>query len=442
MRLFYVLGCFCVGLASCKITGPMSTTKGLDALGGEKTEAVCSASPSQEFNDRYSSFWSQSSIIGDGNYQNNLRSVFAAVPLELQSWFFLKGGKFQLIGNAQQFCTSMDATNLYRRDGSIGGCLSIPKATGLTSMPSMYIEISARDYKSQMEQASILVQGFAALTSSFVTEIALADRLSNNNELLYEYGANDAAMKNLKVSLAFMVIEDLLNSKDSSGKSYAESLPQEIKSMLSSSKVLNASMDRSTRWQGFWAASGEQGHREFTQFAVAQTLDSAWCNDATRGQLFAEGALFKRTGSFFKREFEPVLSEAFSGTPQQVSTNLTGSPAVATSANALTPAMPTAESGLNLSDTAAFPILGAVVRAPFAVNAYFAANRPVRSWFANYQPVRRVLWGTGQTVTGVARGAAIVSGRVAGGVSRIMDAGAARVGYRVQNGCFIRRWRC
>jgi hypothetical protein len=441
MRAFFLLGLLSFGLSSCKTAGPTSTTQSLDGLTGQKSEAVCSATPSQQFVDRYETFWSRGSIVGPQGYQTNLKGVFAAVPLELQSWFFLKGGKIQIIGNPREFCGSIDGTNLYLADGSVGGCLQIPRSTGLAGMPSMHIGISAPDYKTQMQQGSLIVQGFAALTSSFLTEIALAEKLSPGNELLFEYGAYDVEMRNLKSSLAFMIIEDLIGQKSPEGKTYAEMLPNDVKAMIASSKVLDPSVDRNARWSAFWGAYNEQGHREFTNFAVAQALDSAWCNDTTRNQMFAEGSLFRRTGSFFKARFEPVLNEAFSGAPQQSSTNLTdnkSSPA----AEEVMAAAPTDAPQLNLDGVPAFPILAAVIRTPFAVSNYFVENRPVRNWFATHRPVRRVLWGIGDTVVGAARGAVIVTGRAVGGVGRIVGNGFSRMGYRVNNGCFIRRWRC
>jgi hypothetical protein len=441
MRVFFLLGLLGLGLSSCKSTGPTSSTKGLDAFTGQKGEAVCSAAVSSQFTDRYDTFWNQGGIQGPKGYQNNLKSIFAAVPLELQSWFFLKGGKLQLIGNAKEFCGSVDATNLYRADGSVGGCLNIPKVDGLSGMPSIYVGVDAADFKSQMEQASLIVQGFAAMTSSFLTEIALAEKLSEGNDLLFEFGAYDVDMRNLKASLAFMVIEDLINNKNSDGKSYAENLPDDMKALVASSKVLDASLDRDTRWKAFWGAYGDQGHREFTNFAVAQVLDSAWCNDSTRNAVLATGSIFNKTGAYFRAEVEPVMAEAFNGTPGQTSASLADNSS-SEYAEEVMAAAPVAGASFNLARGRAFPVLGAVVRAPFAVGNYFVQNKPVRSWFANHQPVRRTLWGAARFVGGAARGVAIVSGRVVGGVARVAGNGFSRMGYRVRNGCFIRRWRC
>ena len=441
MRLYFLLSIIGLGVMSCKSAGPSSSNKSLDSLTGQKSEAVCSGNVNQSFTDRYDAFWSQGSIQGPAGYKGNLQGIFAAVPLELQSWFFLKGGKLSIIGKASEFCSKFDATNLYRADGSVGGCLHIPKTDGLAGMPEIYVGVDAPDYPSQMAQASLIVQGFAALTSTFLTEIALADKLTSSNELVFEYGAYDVEMRNVKSSLAFMVIEDLLGNKNADGKTYADVLSQELKAQIASSKVLDAGVDRDTRWKAFWDSYSDQGHREFTNFAVAQVLDSAWCNDKTRAAMAEQGSVFAKTGAYYKSSVEPVLAEAFSGAPQAQSLSLADLSSAEYATEVMAPA-PSSAMGLNLNGGRAFPVLGAVVRAPFSVGSYFVQNQPVRTWFATHQPVRRTVWGAAQVVTNVARGTVIATGRVVGGVSRVVGNGFSRAGYRVQNGCFIRRWRC
>jgi hypothetical protein len=455
MRILIFTALAGLTLSACKSTGSATSTKGLDALTGEKSDAVCSGDISSDFSERYDTFWSRKSIDGAQGYQNNLKKIFAAVPLQLQSWFFLKGGKVQLIGNPAQFCGGLDATNLYRADGSVGGCLHIPRSDSLASMPVIYVGISGADYQTQMQQASLIVQGFAALTSSFVTEVALAENLTSNNELLFEFGTYDVEMRNVKAGMAFMVIDDLINNKNSEGKTYAEGLSSELKSMVASSRVLDGSVDRDTRWKGFWESYNSQGHREFTNFAVAQVLDSAWCSDKTRESLFAENALFRRTGKYFKAELEPMLAGAFNGNDggnngtnsgssgnQPQAASLVGTDE-APAAGEVMSATPDEKAALGLNGYGRpFPVLGAVLRAPFAVGAYFVQNRPVATWFATHQPVRRVMWGTARAVGTIVRGTAIVTGRVAGRVVNVVGGGLSRIGYRVSNGCFIRRWRC
>jgi hypothetical protein len=200
-------------------------------------------------------------------------------------------------------------------------------------------------------------------------------------------------------------------------------------------------LDRDSRWKAFWTAYGDQGHREFTNFAVAQVLDSAWCNDTTRSSMFGEGSVFHKTGVYFKSDVEPMMAGAFNGAPERVSAGLTDN-STNEYAEEVMASAPTADGGLRLTGGRVFPVLGAVVRAPFAVSSYFFQNRPVRSWFGTHQPVRRSLWGVASVVGGVARGAVIATGRVVGGVGRVVGTGFSRAGYRVRNGCFVRRWRC
>jgi hypothetical protein len=407
---------------------------------------------SADYSDRYDTFWSQKSIEGPAGYQKNMKSVFASIPLGLQSWFFLKGGKVNFIGNAKDYCGKLDATNLYRADGSVGGCLFIPKAEGLAGMPSIHVGVESSAYQAQMEQGSLVVQGFAALTSSFLTEIALAEKLSSNNELLYEFGVYDTGMRNFKASLAFMVIEDLINSKNLDGKSYADSMNEELKSLIASSRVLDTTVDRDARWKAFWGAYSQQGHREFINFAVAQVLDSAWCNDATRKSLFAQDTVFRKTGVYYRSKVETVLNDLFSGVEAKASASLaeeSESDLVYEFVEESMSPAPTDEFGLDLAGGPVFPVLAAVLRAPFAVTSYFAENRPVSSWFANHKPIRRAVWGTTSAIVNVAQGVAVGAikgvGTVSRGVvnvSRATVGAGARVGYRVRNGCFIRRWRC
>jgi hypothetical protein len=287
------------------------------------------------------------------------------------------------------------------------------------------------------------VAGFSTVLSSFLTEIATADNLSASNELLYEFGTYDSEMRNLKASLAFMVIEDLIKNKNSEGKTYAEAMPENYKAMIASSKVLDTSMSRDDRWKAFWGAYNDAGHREMTNFLVAQVFETAWCSDTTRTVLFSESAPFNETGRYFKNEVEPVFADAYAGKAQASSMGLTDASSSSSDEAALEAmsAAPTSRPSLELGGRV-FPVLGAVLSAPFAVGQYFVDRRPVRSWFGEYRPVRRVMFGTVRAVGSVARGAVVFTGRVAGGVGRVVGNGLDRVGYRIQNGCLIRRWRC
>jgi hypothetical protein len=442
-----------------------SKGKSLDALAGEKSENICHAQASANFDERYDTFWAQKSILGEG-YQDRLKGIFAAVPLELQSWYFLKGGVVKLVGNAKAGCDKLaDATALFRNSGEIGGCIDSPRDKSLATMPTMYIEVSATTYQEQMEQASLIVQGFGVVLSTFVTEIALAENLSDQNDLMYELGTYDTEMRNLKAGLAFVVIDDLLKGKNADGKPYAESMPDQFKSKIASSKALDGTLDRDTRWAAFWNAYNEQGHREFINYVVSQVFETHWCNDKTRSMMYGDTAVFKDTGKFFKKDVEPVFAAAFDGQPQDAGSaslaeDSSSNVSFATEVMSGAPSADVAglDAGLELGGGRVFPVLGAVLRAPFAVARYFSQNKPVRTWFSTHQPVRKVLWGAAQAVRTVARGAAVVTGRVVGSVGRAVfgypgmqpyqagvnqrNAVFPRVGYRIQNGCLIRRWRC
>ncbi len=442
MRHLLISGLVLCGLGSCK-TPTESSLQSLGALAGDKNPAVCSATPAADFSERYDTFWAQKSIVAAIGYKEPFRPIFAAVPTQLQSWFFLKGGKIQLIGGPKKFCDQAGGTPLFYASGDKGGCVVFPKNNPLVGMPTIYLGVTANTAHEQAEQASLIVSGFSAVLSSFLTEIALSDKLSNSNELLYEYGTYDTEMHNLKSSLAFMVIEDLLNNKNGDGKSFAESMPGDYKALIASSKVLDTSISRDARWKAFWAAYSDSGHRQMTNYFVAQAFETSWCSDTTRAVMFNKDAIFTKTGNYFKKSVEPVFTQVYSGAGGSVA-SLTEDNGKATPGTEVMSSAPndSADSGMSLDGGRVFPVLAAVLNAPFAVSGYFAENRPVRIWFATYQPVSRVMFGTMQAIDNVARGTVIFTGRVVGGFVNAIGNDIDRIGWRLENGCFIRRWRC
>lgn len=443
-RHILTLSVFALSLSACK-TGGDATTKSLGSLAGDKTPYTCSATPGEKFNERYDTFWShQGIVVSDARYKESLRGIFAAVPVELQSWFFLKGGSVRLIGNPKEVCASQESTPLFYASGEQGGCVMFPKENELVGMPTIYVGVTAGTRGEQLEQASLVVSGFAAVLSSFLTEIAATDNLSSSNDLVYEFGAYDTEMRNVKSSLAFMVIEDLIRNKSADGKSFAESLPENYKSMVASSKVLDTSLSRDVRWKSFWDSYNDGGHREMTNFFVAQVFDAAWCSNASRELLFSEKSAFKDSGAYFKKNVEPLFNDAFAGNTASAQMKLTGD-SQGGEGDYVEESMsgaPSPNASLSLTGRRMFPILGAVVNAPFAVGNYFLRNKPVRTWFETHRPVRRVVFGAARVVGNITRGVAIVSGRAVMGVARVTGNGLARMGYRVRNGCMIRRWRC
>jgi hypothetical protein len=442
LRSLVICGVISLGFNACK-TANESSLQSLGALAGDKSANTCSANGDSSFAERYDTFWSGGGVVAGSGYKDLLKGVFASVPTPLQSWYFLKGGKVQLIGNPKQYCTQFEATPLFYSSSEQGGCVVFPKENDLAGMPTIYVGVTGKTKTEQLEQASLIVAGFSTVLSSFLTEIATADNLSASNELLYEFGAYDVEMRNLKASLAFMVIEDLIKNKNAEGKTYAEAMPENYKAMIASSKVLDTSMSRDDRWKAFWGAYNDAGHREMTNFLVAQVFETAWCSDTTRTVLFSESAPFNETGRYFKNEVEQVFADAYAGKAQASSMGLTDVTSSSSDEAALEAmsAAPTSRSSLELGGRV-FPVLGAVLSAPFAVGQYFVDRRPARSWFGEYRPVRRVMFGTVRAVGSVARGAVVFTGRVAGGVGRVAGNGLDRVGYRIQNGCLIRRWRC
>ncbi|MCX6126548.1 MAG: hypothetical protein NTV34_17585 [Proteobacteria bacterium] len=426
---------------SCK-SGNKAGLESLDSLAGGTGNATCSASPTPQFTERYETFWAQKSIVAEAGYKDALSSVFAAIPVELQSWFFLKGGKVQLIGNPGDFCKSRNATPLFFNTGEIGGCMYLERLGSEVRMPVIYLGITGRTHPEQIEQASLVVQGFAAVLSSFLSEVGGGQKLESDGNLRYLMGGSDSEMRNVKTGLAFMVIEDLIKMKRPDGKTYAEAMPDQFKGLIKSSGAFDTTKDRNTRWTSFWNSYNELGHRDFTNYIVGQVFEAKWCNGTTRAVL-AEGAAFRDTGAYFAKEVEPMFTAALA--PVQAGTQLAEPEVISTGSGAMAAAPSLNNAGGMALGERVFPVLGAIIRAPFAVTEYFVENRPVKSFFQTYQPVRSVFVGALRAVGAVGQFAVqgagnflntISDGRVGSG--QILG----RIGYHIENGCLIRRWRC
>lgn len=448
-----------IGVMGCK-TANVSSSKSLEGLSGNSSNATCSGQVTDSYKERFEAFWSVKSIVADDGYKDPIMKIMAGIPIQLQTWFFTKGGKVQLIGNATDFCTTRNATPLFMNDGNMGGCMHFEKSGNDVGMPSIYIGVSASTAQEQASQASLIVQGFAAVVSSFLTEVGGGQKLESDGSLKLTMGGQDSEIKNLKAGLAFIVIEDLMKIKREDGKSFADSIPATFKE-IAKTQVFDAKVERNTRWSKFYLSFDEVASRDFINYIVAQVFETQWCSDTTRAAMVGEGSPFKDTGHYFRKEVAPVFEEAFAekatpATQLAEDTEVVAGPEMAMSE---APSL----SGSTALGGRVFPVLGAVLRAPFAVANYFVENRPVRTYFQTYQPVRQVLvgalrvagaaarfvvQGTGAVIQGV--GQVVGGGNYYGtetftqGSDRLIGGGAIlnRVGYRLQNGCLIRRWRC
>ena len=175
---------------------------------------------------------------------------------------------------------------------------------------------------------------------------------------------------------------------------------------------------------------------------MGQVFETKWCNATTRAVL-AEGAVFRDTGTYFAKEVEPIFTAALA--PVQAGTQLAEAEVITTGSAPMAAAPSINNAGGMALGERVFPVLGAIIRAPFAVGNYFVENRPVRTFFQTYQPVRSVFVGAMRAVGAVGQfvvqGAGNILDTVSGG--RIGSGQVlGRIGYRIENGCLIRRWRC
>ena len=411
-------------VTTCKTASKSSEVQSLGGVAGDTTLQTCKANPTSSFLEKYDTFWSQGSIVAAVGYKESLRNIFAAVPEGLQEWFFTKGGKVQLMGEAEQWCKvngemKSDMTPLLRNDGTLGGCVQTKEVSSKREFPQIFVSVTATDASGQYEQASMLVQAFAAVTATFLTDIG-SNYDQANGSIIYSFGTQDQLLSTKKIELAFAAIDDLVKYKKQEKKEKAEIFPAAIADLLKRSNVLNTTLDRKVRMDAFSKEFANQDHRDFVNIIFTQTLESAWCNDTTRAEIADGGnSIFQETGRYFRASLEQELNASFDAVPSR---------AVAVSA------ITTQNSGnvsatvsKNSSNVILFPRMRAVLSAPVAVASYFVKNKPVRTWVATYKPLKRVALFVGNSA--VAAGGAVVTG-------------VRRVGWRVQNRCLIRRWNC
>ncbi len=408
-RIWIAAGLFST-LAACKTTseGTRSEVESLDMfIDGAKAEA-CVGEPTAEFDERYDLIWEKKGIIADEGYKKPLRPIMAAIPTGFMQWYFLNGGTMQIIGKPASYCPEgrSDSVNLYSAVGSVTGCVRFPNNGQQSSMPKMYIGVEGNTIASQAIELSAAVQAFGVVFGSFLSELGTVDTSNASDTITYDFGKNDDEMKNDKVSLAFLLLDDLVISSESAAK-----LPENYRHLVRSSVALDKSQSRDARWAAVWKLhkSGDENFKKFQNAVLAHTFESALCRSSAA--LTAKDSPVRQTAKYYLDNMHGDIVESFQVEPLNASTS---SPATVTNSSASDSSVTAAATTTSLSLTRyyRFPLLRGIIRAPFAIAAYFIENRPVRTFFATHKPVRRA-------AVAVFRGGA----RIVGGVGRVVFPG-------------------
>lgn len=415
-----------LAVAGCKTTsGGNSEVDALNNFQQSEKGVICKAEASPAYAERFDTYYAQGSIeIADkANYKERLKSVLAAVPSGFQEWYFLKGGELRYISNAKQFCeTRRDSVvDIINHKGEVAGCVHFETVDNSVGMPKIYVGVTSTEYYANLAELSNAIQGFSIVLASYLTEIGPSNngQPDGSGNMIYEFGKNDQSMKDDKLSLSFLFLDDLIEAQK---KDASLRIPDVYMSMIEDKSILDKNVSRDDRWKKVYAVRNTDSYKAFMNMILAQTFDSAHCSDETRALMIGENPVFGQTGRWYKGKMEQELyaSIAKAGSEEPVDASAVSTPAsVNASAMALT-APDVAKAGATAALVGyRFPILRAIVRAPFVVARYFAQNRPVRTWFATHRPIRRL-------------GAAIFGGPI--GRSRVLFPG---------NRCWrIRRWLC
>ncbi len=393
-------------LLGCKTTTTRMESKvdSLDVFATGAKGATCRGTVTPAHEERFETYWKQGSILAHEGFKDSLKSILAAVPAGLTQWYFLQGGSIRLVGNAAQICPEgLDSSiNLYSSEGAVTGCVQFDASDQQTSMPKLYIGVSARTYEGQQIELAAAVQGFTVIFSSFLSELGQADSTNSADTISYTFGTNDEEMRLHKVHLSFALLDDIVDATHGGTQ-----LPDMYRILIQSHIALDRSQPRDARWSALWNlhATGNVNFKKFANAALAHTMESVLCQSPK--DLLAESSPFRQTVRYYLEKMHQPVMQALAA--EEVPNKADAEPAIHQNN----------ESGSGDSvymaltgDYEHFPILRGIVRAPFAVGAYFVNNRPVRTFFAEYRPMRRA-------AVAVFRGGA----RIVGGVGRMVFPG-------------------
>lgn len=397
--------------SGCKTTGGNkgSDIQSLNNFRESEKGVICTATPSANYSERYDTYWEQKSIDADASYKERLKPVLASVPEGLQKWFFLKGGLLKYIGNAKEFCSTRKGTvvDVIDYKGEVGGCVHFEQNGDNIEMPKIYVGVTSGDYYTNLAELSNTVQGFSIVLASYASDIGGGTTPGADGTVRYEFGKSDAAMQEDKLALSFLFLDDLMNSMKRDQSLY---VPEVYKTMIEDQAILDPNITRDERWKKVWAVRDSEKYQGFMNMIFAQTFDSANCSNETKALLEGEDPVFAQTGRWYKKNMEPELNAILADAPAEKPTaSLTSTSSSYGFTADVVPDPDKVKPAFGLVG-GRFPILRGVLRAPFAIGAYFVNNKPVRSWFAEHRPVRRFF-------AGILRGAGAVV-RAGGAVLR------------------------
>ncbi len=421
-----------VAVSGCKTTGGKgSDIESLNNFRESDKGVTCTAEPSAAYSEQYDTYWERKSIDADVSYKERLKPVLASVPAGLQRWFFLKGGKIKYLGNPKEFCATRKGTviDIIDYKGEISGCVHFVSSGDVVEMPQIFIGVTSTEYHTNLAELSNTVQGFSIVLASYATDIGGGTAPDSKGEVRYQFGKSDATMQDDKLALSFLFLDDLINAMKRDQSLY---IPETYNKMIEDKSILDPAVSRDDRWKKVWAARGNDNYQAFMNMVFAQTFDSVHCSDETRALISGNDPVFGQAGRWYTKNMAPELKEVLADAPAESTTvKLTGNAETATGVSGdVTPNPDASAATLGLVAGYRFPILRAILRAPFAIAAYFIQNKPVRRWFAEHRPVRRFFAAILRVGVAIVRG----TGAILRGGRRVLFPG---------NRCWrIRRWLC
>lgn len=425
---------------SCKTAQKNSSEeKAINALTGSATQPICRGQITPEFETLYDSFWpsetdkaDKGSIHADIGYKSYFKKILSSVPTGLLKWYFGLGGEMTLISNAKDVCSDRGNPSIMipfsNEKGELAGCLrAIDSAQSSSksisvSIPHLYVQISLENAspESVYTNGSNAIQGFALLASYFTSELTK----STSGDALH-FGNTE--LEEDKQLLAFFLSDDVVTALS---LGLIVEAPKFLKDVTFDKAIFDPSLDRNTRYNKFRDATNQSKveYSKFVNLVFAQVLMADMCSDATRLQISQTG-MFKSVGMQYYNATRKPFMDAVSGAPSEqmpmptppLSSSVQLSADVTIDVNAAP--LPADEfSGLSLSGGRQFPILSSVIGFPFAVSRFLVEQRPVRTFFREYQPIRNTARFAINTVgfTGkVIVGAANTAGRVVVGTAHV-----------------------